>query len=76
MEIFRLTADAKAAACAEHVKDLLEDSNEKFLVFAHHQVLLNKIEEKIKAAKFPVVRISHVECLRYADPLDRSNTCF
>ena len=48
------------------MKCLLEDSNEKFLVFAHHQAVMNKIEEKIKEAKFPMVRMSRIAYFRYA----------
>ena len=38
LEWFHLTCDAKVKAVCEYVKDLLE-SDRKFLLFAHHQVI-------------------------------------
>ena len=38
LEWFHLTCDAKVKAVCEYIKDLLE-SDRKFLLFAHHQVI-------------------------------------
>lgn len=48
MRLWRDTAQLKANAVSEYVSDLLEAGCEKFLVFAHHRDMLDKVEEKVR----------------------------
>ncbi|GLI68485.1 hypothetical protein VaNZ11_012913 [Volvox africanus] len=57
MRLWRDTAGLKAAAVAEYCADLLEADGAKFLLFAHHQVLLDAVEAKVKACKAGYIRI-------------------
>ena len=47
-EAYRETAKAKAREASKWVNDRLQTSEEPFLVFAHHQVMLNTIEENLE----------------------------
>ena len=47
-EAYRETARAKAQEVSKYVNDRLESSKEPFLVFAHHQVMLDTIEENLQ----------------------------
>ncbi|GIM17500.1 hypothetical protein Vretimale_20047 [Volvox reticuliferus] len=57
MRLWRDTAALKAAAVAEYCADLLEADGAKFLLFAHHQVLLDAVEAKVKSCKGGYIRI-------------------
>lgn len=47
MRLWRDTAALKAAAVSEYCADLLE-ADAKFLLFAHHQVLLDAVEKQVR----------------------------
>ncbi len=47
LEYFHETATAKLSAVKEYVMDQLE-AEHKFLVFAHHQEILNELETAVK----------------------------
>ncbi|CAD7923698.1 unnamed protein product, partial [Amoebophrya sp. A120] len=48
-EIFQLTAECKVEPVLEHIEYLLVEQPElKFLVFAHHKVMLDALEERVK----------------------------
>lgn len=49
-EFFTRTGEAKLPCVAEYIVDLLESAT-CFLVFAHHQVVLDGIEKAVKAKK-------------------------
>ena len=53
---FQETSKVKAKAVGEYVYDLLE-SDKKFLVFAHHQSMLDLIETTCKENKYDYIRI-------------------
>lgn len=53
---FQETSKVKVAAVCEYVNDLLE-TGKKFLVFAHHQNMLNEIEAVITKNKYDFIRI-------------------
>ncbi|GFR49778.1 hypothetical protein Agub_g11713, partial [Astrephomene gubernaculifera] len=57
MRLYRETAALKAAAVAEYCADLLEADGAKFLLFAHHQVLLDAVEAQAKSSKARYIRI-------------------
>jgi SWI/SNF-related matrix-associated actin-dependent regulator 1 of chromatin subfamily A len=50
------TAEAKAADVAGYVAELIEGGS-KLLFFAHHHVMLDAMENALKAARVPHVRI-------------------
>lgn len=54
--LFRLTGEAKADSVCEYI-DYISDIEDKFIVFAHHKVVLDKIETKLRNKKFAYVRI-------------------
>ncbi len=47
LEYFHETATAKLPAVRQYVLDLLE-AGRKFLLFAHHQEVLNGLEDSLK----------------------------
>ncbi|CAJ1391972.1 unnamed protein product [Effrenium voratum] len=55
-EIFKKTAEAKAEAVGEYVEYLL-NNEVKFLLFGHHHVLLDSLEEKLKSLASRYIRI-------------------
>ncbi|KXZ48890.1 hypothetical protein GPECTOR_24g179 [Gonium pectorale] len=59
MHLWRETAKLKVAAVSEYCADLLAEGRDapKFLVFAHHQVLLDGVEQQVKACKVKYIRI-------------------
>ncbi|GLC46562.1 hypothetical protein PLESTM_001890200 [Pleodorina starrii] len=57
MRLWRDTAWLKAEAVAEYCSDLLEADGAKFLLFAHHKVLLDAVEDKVKLCKARYIRI-------------------
>jgi SWI/SNF-related matrix-associated actin-dependent regulator 1 of chromatin subfamily A len=56
MDLYSLSGLAKIKGVIEYISDLLE-SDEKFLLFAHHQIVLNSIEEFLKRKKKKYIRI-------------------
>ena len=52
----RATAEAKAADVAAHVAELVEGGT-KLLFFAHHHVMLDAMENALRAARVPHVRV-------------------
>jgi len=55
-ELFRLTGLAKMAAVAEYVQYLVE-ADCRFLLFAHHQAVMDTMEETLKKMKVGYIRI-------------------
>lgn len=55
-DIYSLSAAAKADAVADYVSDLL-DQEDKVVVFAHHHVLLNAVEERLQAERHSYIRV-------------------
>ncbi|KAK0149509.1 SWI/SNF-related matrix-associated actin-dependent regulator of chromatin subfamily A-like protein 1 [Merluccius polli] len=51
------TADAKIQAIMEYIMDMLECGREKFLVFAHHKMVLDSITEELGKKSVPYIRI-------------------
>ncbi|ESN92127.1 hypothetical protein HELRODRAFT_194392 [Helobdella robusta] len=56
LEYFHQTAEAKTNAICDYVSDLL-DSSRKFLLFAHHQSVLDAVEISVKNKSYEYVRI-------------------
>ena len=55
-DLYRLTALAKLNGICEYVKSLL-DNEIKFILFAHHQIVLDKIEELAEERKVDYIRV-------------------
>uniref|UniRef100_A0A3P8TFZ4 SWI/SNF-related matrix-associated actin-dependent regulator of chromatin subfamily A-like protein 1 n=1 Tax=Amphiprion percula TaxID=161767 RepID=A0A3P8TFZ4_AMPPE len=51
------TADAKLQAIMEYIIDMLECGREKFLVFAHHKLVLDHITAELGKKNVPFIRI-------------------
>ena len=56
LEWFHLTCEAKVNAVTDYVKDLLE-SDKKFLVFAHHQLMIKSLCELLEKQKVKYMKI-------------------
>lgn len=56
MNAYRLTGEAKVKSVCEFL-DTLAENGAKFLVFAHHQTVMNSIEDSFKKQKVGYVRI-------------------
>ena len=56
LEAYTLTAKAKKEGVCEYISDLLE-TEEKFVIFAYHYEMLNRIETLIKDKKIDYIRI-------------------
>ncbi|XP_043934163.1 SWI/SNF-related matrix-associated actin-dependent regulator of chromatin subfamily A-like protein 1 [Protopterus annectens] len=54
---YNQTAQAKLKAVIEYIMDLLESGKEKFLVFAHHKLVLDKICEDLQKKNIDYIRI-------------------
>ncbi|XP_077011183.1 SWI/SNF-related matrix-associated actin-dependent regulator of chromatin subfamily A-like protein 1 isoform X2 [Tamandua tetradactyla] len=54
---FNRTAEAKIPCVIEYILDLLESGREKFLVFAHHKVLLDAVTNELERKHVPHIRI-------------------
>ncbi|XP_004864673.1 SWI/SNF-related matrix-associated actin-dependent regulator of chromatin subfamily A-like protein 1 isoform X1 [Heterocephalus glaber] len=54
---FNRTAEAKIPCVIEYILDLLESGREKFLVFAHHKVVLDAITKELERKHVPHIRI-------------------
>ncbi|XP_053453457.1 SWI/SNF-related matrix-associated actin-dependent regulator of chromatin subfamily A-like protein 1 isoform X2 [Nycticebus coucang] len=54
---FNRTAEAKIPSVIEYILDLLESGREKFLVFAHHKVVLDAITKELERKHVQHIRI-------------------
>ncbi|XP_005395742.1 PREDICTED: SWI/SNF-related matrix-associated actin-dependent regulator of chromatin subfamily A-like protein 1 [Chinchilla lanigera] len=54
---FNRTAEAKIPCIIEYILDLLESGREKFLVFAHHKMVLDAITKELERKHVPHIRI-------------------
>ncbi|XP_059024082.1 SWI/SNF-related matrix-associated actin-dependent regulator of chromatin subfamily A-like protein 1 [Mustela lutreola] len=54
---FNRTAEAKIPSVIEYILDLLESGREKFLVFAHHRIVLSAITTELERKHVPHIRI-------------------
>ncbi|XP_037379908.1 SWI/SNF-related matrix-associated actin-dependent regulator of chromatin subfamily A-like protein 1 isoform X2 [Talpa occidentalis] len=54
---FNSTAEAKIPSIIEYILDLLESGREKFLVFAHHKVVLDAITDELERKHVQHIRI-------------------
>ncbi|XP_055967956.1 SWI/SNF-related matrix-associated actin-dependent regulator of chromatin subfamily A-like protein 1 [Sorex fumeus] len=54
---FNRTAEAKIPSIIEYILDLLESGREKFLVFAHHKVVLDAVTKELDRKNVPHIRI-------------------
>lgn len=54
---FNRTAEAKIPCVIEYILDLLESGREKFLVFAHHKVLLDAVAKELERKNVQHIRI-------------------
>ncbi|XP_028598388.2 SWI/SNF-related matrix-associated actin-dependent regulator of chromatin subfamily A-like protein 1 isoform X2 [Podarcis muralis] len=54
---YNRTAEAKIHCIIEYIFDLLESGREKFLVFAHHKLILDTICEKLEKKHIGYIRI-------------------
>ena len=55
-KIYMLTAEAKTKGVKEYIHYLIEN-NCKFLIFGHHRLMLDSIEEEVKKLKVVYIRI-------------------
>ena len=55
-KVYKLSAEAKASGVKEYIHYLI-DNKCKFLIFAHHIVMLDAIEEEVKKLKVDYIRI-------------------
>ena len=56
-QLFRLTAAAKIPALVEYVTNLIDSKAPKTILFGHHMVTLNAIEEVCKKKKIGYIRV-------------------
>lgn len=54
---FNRTAEAKIPCVIEYILDLLESGREKFLVFAHHKVVLDAVAKELERKNVQHIRI-------------------
>ncbi|KAK7939531.1 hypothetical protein WMY93_002857 [Mugilogobius chulae] len=54
---YNYTAEAKLQAIMEYITDMLECGREKFLVFAHHKLVLNHITAELSKKNVSYIRI-------------------
>ncbi|KAM6269250.1 SWI/SNF-related matrix-associated actin-dependent regulator of chromatin subfamily A-like protein 1 isoform 3-T3 [Porphyrio hochstetteri] len=54
---YNKTAEAKIHSVVEYILELLESGNEKFLVFAHHKVVLDAIVAELEKKRVEYIRI-------------------
>jgi len=55
-KVYMLSAEAKVQGVKEYIHYLI-DNKCKFLIFAHHQIMLDAIEEEVKKLKVDYIRI-------------------
>ncbi|XP_033371914.1 SWI/SNF-related matrix-associated actin-dependent regulator of chromatin subfamily A-like protein 1 isoform X3 [Parus major] len=54
---FSRTAEAKIRSVVEYILELLESGNNKFLVFAHHKIMLDAVVAELKKKQVEYIRI-------------------
>ncbi|KAM7153617.1 SWI/SNF-related matrix-associated actin-dependent regulator of chromatin subfamily A-like protein 1 isoform 2-T2 [Macrochelys suwanniensis] len=54
---YNRTAEAKIRSVIEYILDLLESGRDKFLVFAHHKIVLNAISKELENKHVGYIRI-------------------
>ncbi|XP_041593231.1 SWI/SNF-related matrix-associated actin-dependent regulator of chromatin subfamily A-like protein 1 isoform X1 [Vulpes lagopus] len=54
---FNRTAEAKIPSVIEYILDLLESGREKFLVFAHHKIVLSAVTRELEKKHVPHIHI-------------------
>ncbi|XP_074857466.1 SWI/SNF-related matrix-associated actin-dependent regulator of chromatin subfamily A-like protein 1 isoform X2 [Carettochelys insculpta] len=54
---YNRTAEAKIRSVIEYILDLLEGGRDKFLVFAHHKIVLNAISKELEKKHVGYIRI-------------------
>ncbi|XP_072198489.1 SWI/SNF-related matrix-associated actin-dependent regulator of chromatin subfamily A-like protein 1 [Excalfactoria chinensis] len=54
---YNRTAEAKIHSVVEYILELLESGKDKFLVFAHHKIVLDAIVEELEKKHFDYIRI-------------------
>ncbi|KAJ7345934.1 hypothetical protein JRQ81_001884 [Phrynocephalus forsythii] len=54
---YNQTAEAKVRCIIEYILDLLESGREKFLVFAHHKIILDAVTEELGKKQVGYIRI-------------------
>ena len=75
LQWFAATAPAKLKAVKDYIKDILNNSNQKFLVFAHHQVMLSAIAQLMESEKVGFIYIDgSVSSEARKDRVDRFQT--
>nr|QYA18790.1 RuvB-like chromatin remodeling ATPase [Clandestinovirus] len=47
MEVFRKNAEAKAEPSRKYIREVLQNTDHKFLVFAHHRAMMDEIEAEL-----------------------------
>uniref|UniRef100_A0A8C3W6C3 SWI/SNF-related matrix-associated actin-dependent regulator of chromatin subfamily A-like protein 1 n=1 Tax=Catagonus wagneri TaxID=51154 RepID=A0A8C3W6C3_9CETA len=67
---FNRTAEAKIPCVIEYILDLLESGREKFLVFAHHKVVLDAVTEELEKK-----RVQHIRIDGSTSSADREDRC-
>nr|XP_006207338.1 SWI/SNF-related matrix-associated actin-dependent regulator of chromatin subfamily A-like protein 1 isoform X1 [Vicugna pacos] len=67
---FNRTAEAKIPSVIEYILDLLESGREKFLVFAHHKVVLDAITKQLERK-----RVQHIRIDGSTPSADREDLC-
>uniref|UniRef100_A0A8D1WW31 SWI/SNF-related matrix-associated actin-dependent regulator of chromatin subfamily A-like protein 1 n=1 Tax=Sus scrofa TaxID=9823 RepID=A0A8D1WW31_PIG len=67
---FNRTAEAKIPCVIEYILDLLESGREKFLVFAHHKVVLDAVTEALERK-----RVQHIRIDGSTSSADREDRC-
>uniref|UniRef100_A0A8C5KUI5 SWI/SNF-related matrix-associated actin-dependent regulator of chromatin subfamily A-like protein 1 n=1 Tax=Jaculus jaculus TaxID=51337 RepID=A0A8C5KUI5_JACJA len=67
---FNRTAEAKIPCVIEYILDLLESGREKFLVFAHHKVVLDAVTKELERK-----RVQHIRIDGSTPSADREELC-
>ncbi|XP_004641407.1 SWI/SNF-related matrix-associated actin-dependent regulator of chromatin subfamily A-like protein 1 [Octodon degus] len=67
---FNRTAEAKIPCVIEYILDLLESGREKFLVFAHHKMVLDAITKELERK-----HVSHIRIDGSTPSADREDLC-
>ncbi|KAL8183092.1 UNVERIFIED_CONTAM: hypothetical protein K2H54_015519 [Gekko kuhli] len=67
---YNRTAEAKIRSIIEYILDLLESGREKFLVFAHHKLILDAISEELHKK-----HVGHIRIDGSTSSADRQSLC-
>ncbi|NXW48589.1 SMAL1 protein, partial [Nyctiprogne leucopyga] len=57
LQFYNRTAEAKIHSVIEYILELLESGNDKFLVFAHHKIVLDAIVAELEKKRVEYIRI-------------------